>query len=174
MNMPPQPMTHGETPARVVRTTIEIAAPPKRVFEALTDARELATWWAGDDARVLECDADLRPGGSWHVRIIDGDGAERAFDGEYRVVDPPHRLEQTWRASDDGDASIVRYDLEPLEVEGGTGTRLTVTHTATFAMSMSALASYVSEAPSVVGRYVIEPASFSSPHRVAWAGRILR
>ena len=174
MNTPTQPTTRGEAPSRVVHTTIDIAAPPERVFEALTDARELGTWWGGDDARVLESDADPRPGGEWHVRTIDADGAERTFGGEYRIVDPPHRLEQTWRATEDGDASTVRYDLETVDVGGETGTRLTVTHTAICEMSMSALASHVSEARRALMPYLLHPAWFSTPHRVAWARRSLR
>ena len=123
-------MTH------VVRTVIDIAAPPARVFDALTDPRELAAWWGGADGaqRVLDCDADPRPGGAWHVRTVGPDGAERETAGEYRVVDAPRRLEHSWRATDDDDASVVRYDLEPLDVGGADGTRLTVTHTAPAAL----------------------------------------
>ena len=122
----------SEPPPSVVRTVIDIAVPPERVFEALTDPRELAEWWSDDGAQTLDCDADPRPGGAWHVRTIDRDGVEHSFGGEYRVVEPPNRLEQSWQATDDVAPSLVRYDLEPLELDGAQGTRLTVTHTETF------------------------------------------
>ncbi|HKG95167.1 MAG TPA: SRPBCC domain-containing protein [Gemmatimonadaceae bacterium] len=126
-------------PPRVVRTVVDIAAPPARVFEALTDPRRLAAWWGGDGARVLDCDADVRPGGAWRVRTAEPpNGAEREAAGEYRVVDPPRRLEQSWRATGDEGPSVVRYDLEPLDVGGADGTRLTVTHTGPSAPSACA------------------------------------
>jgi uncharacterized protein YndB with AHSA1/START domain len=39
-------------PARVVRATVEIAAPPEAVFRALSDPRELAAWLGGEDPRT--------------------------------------------------------------------------------------------------------------------------
>lgn len=171
---PSQPIVCDDSP-RVVRTVVEIAAPPERVFDALTDARELADWWGGDESRVVDSEADARPGGAWQVRTANRDGTEQTFGGEYRVVDPPHHLEQTWQSSDDAEPSVVRYDLEPLEIDGTDGTRLTVTHTETVALSsMSALAAHVSAAhsgPKV--QHELQPAWFATPRRVAWSHRSL-
>jgi uncharacterized protein YndB with AHSA1/START domain len=160
----------------IVRTVVEIDAPPDRVFEALTDARELAEWWGEGDPRVLDSESDVRPGGTWRVRTIDRDGAEHTFGGEYRVVDPPHRLEQSWQSSDDAEPSLVRYDLEPLEVDGAPGTRLTVTHTESFDVNaMSALAMHVGDAHRKVRvQRTLEPAWIAASYRVAWANRVLR
>jgi uncharacterized protein YndB with AHSA1/START domain len=33
-------------------TEIEVAAPPERVFTALTDPQQLMRWWRGEDPRV--------------------------------------------------------------------------------------------------------------------------
>ena len=100
----PTPATPPETAhgtRGVARATVDIAAPPERVFRALTDPAELAEWW-GPDAP--------------------GDAA--------RVVDPPHTVEYTWRARwDDAVPGTVRYELAPAEVDGLPGTRVTVTHT---------------------------------------------
>lgn len=141
---------------RVVRTIVEIAAPPAEVFEALIDPRELAAWWTGDDASTLDCESDARPGGAWRVRTLESDGVERTVGGEYRVVDPPHRLEQTWQDADDAAPSLVRYDLEPIPVDGAEGTRLTVTHTAPTALACGAR---------------FEPAWCSARSHPAWALR---
>jgi uncharacterized protein YndB with AHSA1/START domain len=158
----------------IVRTVVEIDAPPDRVFEALTDARELAGWWGAGDARVLDSESDVRPGGTWRVRTIDRDGAEHTFGGEYRVVDPPHRLEQSWQSSEDAEPSLVRYDLEPLDVDGAPGTRLTVTHTESFDVNaICALALHASQPDeSVRVQRNLQPAWFGTRHRVAWANRV--
>ncbi len=174
MTNPGHLVASSESPSRAIQTVVEIAAPPERVFEALTDPRELAAWWCDDAARSLECDADPRPGGSWRVRTIDRDGAERTFSGEYRVVDAPRHLEQSWQASDDEQPSVVRYDLEPLIVDGTEGTRLTVTHTESFPVSsISALASrFADQCAAVRTRRHVLPAWFRSMNRT-WARRVL-
>ena len=167
-----QPIVCDDSP-RVVRTVVEIGAPPERVFEALTDAHELADWWGGHGSRVVDSEADPRPGGAWEVRTIAPDGTEQTFGGEYRVVDPPHHLEQTWQSSDDAEPSVVRYDLEPIDLDGTDGTRLTVTHVETVAVSaISVLAMHLGPARS--GPRVqpqLQPAWLAAPHRVAWACR---
>jgi len=93
----------------VVRTTIDIAAPPARVFRALTDPAERAAWWH-DPARAPAA-------------------AESPLPGACRVLDPPHVLEHTWPEGGDGAPATVRYELAPAIVDGVPGTRLTVTHT---------------------------------------------
>jgi uncharacterized protein YndB with AHSA1/START domain len=46
------------------------------------------------------------------------------------LVDPPRRLETTWRTEWTGATpERVRFDLVPIEVGGQRGTRITVTHT---------------------------------------------
>ncbi|HEX3159242.1 MAG TPA: SRPBCC domain-containing protein [Gemmatimonadaceae bacterium] len=114
----------------VVRTDVEIAAPPERVFQALTDPRQLAAWWGSFETyRTHDWAVDARPGGQWSTRTTDAAGREGTLHGEYRLVDPPRRLEYTWRASwDDVAGTTVRFDLEPAEVGGVSGTRVTVTH----------------------------------------------
>jgi uncharacterized protein YndB with AHSA1/START domain len=169
---PTQPVA-GDAAPHVIRTVVEIAAPPERVFESLTDARELGEWWGGDDSRVVDSESDVRPGGAWQVRTVDGDGAERTVGGEYRVVDPPHHLEQSWQSTDDAEPSLVRYDLEPAEVDGTVGTRLTVTHSESFSVNaLAVLAMHLSEGHrSVRVQRTVQPAWFAARHHVAWRAR---
>ena len=118
----------------VVRADVEIAAPPDRVFDALTDPRELAAWWGGDDDyRTTDWTLEPTPGREWSARTIDRHGREGHVGGEILVADAPHRLEYTWRTSWDDGESVVRYDLTPARVDGVPGTRVTVTHTAVHA-----------------------------------------
>jgi uncharacterized protein YndB with AHSA1/START domain len=121
---------HGDVVA-----TIDIAAPPERVFRALTNPEELAKWWVGTESFNLpgahDWQVDPRPRGQWSVTSRDMLGRESTIRGEYRVVDPPRLLEFSWQASWDGSiVTTVRCELEPLLVSGTSGTRLRVTHTA--------------------------------------------
>jgi uncharacterized protein YndB with AHSA1/START domain len=116
----------------VVRAAIEIAARPEDVFDALTDPRELAAWLGGvDDVAEAEWAPDAAAGTSWSAPAIAPDGAMGVVRGEFLVVESPRRLVSTWHASWDQYArTIVRYELEPVEVEGRAGTRVTVIHSA--------------------------------------------
>ena len=45
---------------------IFIAAPPDRVFQALTDPQQMTKWWGERGVyRITENKADLRVGGKW-------------------------------------------------------------------------------------------------------------
>lgn len=99
---------------------IFIAAPPERVFQALTDPAQLTKWWGAREIyRTMGMQSDLRPGGKY---VSSGEGADGvAFDvrGEYIEIDPPHLLVYSWMASWTGDLkSTVRWDLTP--ERGGT------------------------------------------------------
>jgi len=50
----------------VVTAEIFIAAPPERVFQAITDPSQSLKWWGERGMyRVTEWNSDLRPGGKW-------------------------------------------------------------------------------------------------------------
>src|SRR5207253_9792217 len=62
---------------------VEIAVPPERVFQALTDAKQLFAWWGKEpsvELSVLEMDA--RPGGRWRLQCKPAAGAGHAAGGE--------------------------------------------------------------------------------------------
>jgi uncharacterized protein YndB with AHSA1/START domain len=121
-------------PSRVVRVTEDIAAPPAAVFRALVDQRELAAWLGGEHQDV-DSPSTLVPtppaaGHAWHAPAVAPDGTRGFVSGEYVLVDPPRRLETTWRTSWTGAVQErVRFELAPIEVGGQAGTRITVTHT---------------------------------------------
>jgi uncharacterized protein YndB with AHSA1/START domain len=120
------------TALRIVRESIDIAASPEDVFQALTDPHELAAWLGGvDDFAAGEWRPDAAPCVSWSAPAIAPDGAAGLVRGEFLVVDAPRRLVSSWYASWDHSArTVVRYELEPVVVEGTPGTRLTVFHSA--------------------------------------------
>jgi uncharacterized protein YndB with AHSA1/START domain len=122
--------------AGAVRAVVDIAAPPDAVFHALSDPHELAAWLGGGPASAPRapsesaCDAGVVPGQSWRAPARAPHGVPGSVCGEYLIVDPPRRLESTWRASWDGFApERVCFELVPVDVGGVPGTRLTVTHT---------------------------------------------
>lgn len=165
-----------DTTCATVRAAMEIAATPERVFAALTDPAELAEWWGAlDQYRGCEWRVDARSGGRWSVRALGPDGVERTVHGEFRVVDPPRRLEYTWHPSwEDGPPSRVRFDLEPATVDGVPGTRVSVTHTRIGAGSATACATAGArpglDGSSTVTRIVwMQPASLAAAP--AWARR---
>jgi uncharacterized protein YndB with AHSA1/START domain len=128
------------TPNRdAVIAEIFIAAPPERVFSAITDPAQLSRWWGQAGVyRVTESTSDLRPGGKWASVGVGADGKSFRVEGEYLAVDPPRRLVQTWTSSYMGPLNTtVHWDLEPQPVHGlhpggpkkaGTGTLLKIRH----------------------------------------------
>jgi uncharacterized protein YndB with AHSA1/START domain len=111
--------------AGVILASVEIAAPPERVFRALT-TEELTQWWGSpEEYRTTGYTADLRPGGRWRTVGVGRDGTEFAVEGVFREIDRPRRIVQTWVAPWDGNnETIITYTLDPIEG----GTRVTVRH----------------------------------------------
>jgi uncharacterized protein YndB with AHSA1/START domain len=99
-----------------IRREIVLDAPPDEIWDALTDPRELAEWFAND------VELDVRPGGEGVFRW--DDGSERRALVEVVVANARFEF---WWWSPDGEATLVAIALDPLE----DGTRVIVTETAT-------------------------------------------
>jgi uncharacterized protein YndB with AHSA1/START domain len=99
---------------------IFIAAPPERVFQAITDPKQAPQWWGQQGLyRITEWKGDVRPGGKWSSAGAGADGTTFRVDGEYLEVDPPRLLVHTWVASWSGPLkTVVRWELEPREIHG--------------------------------------------------------
>jgi uncharacterized protein YndB with AHSA1/START domain len=70
-------------------------APAELVFKAYTTPELVKRWWGYESSEWLVCEIDLRVGGGWrYVTRVDR-GFEVAFHGEFREIDPPHRLVST-------------------------------------------------------------------------------
>jgi uncharacterized protein YndB with AHSA1/START domain len=116
-----------------------IAAPPERVFQAITDPKQMPQWWGQQGLyRVTAWQADLRPGGKWQSDGVGADGTSFRVEGEYLEVDRPRLLVHTWISSYSGGLkTTVRWELESREVHGlqgpgpkkvGTGTFVKIRH----------------------------------------------
>jgi uncharacterized protein YndB with AHSA1/START domain len=108
-----------------IQAEVHIAAPPERVFQALTDPRQLLQWWGQTGMyRCTDWKADVRPGGQWRSDgVSDVDGAPFHVSGEYVEIDPPRVLAYTWIPSFAGlIQTLVRWELEA--APGGTLVRM--------------------------------------------------
>jgi uncharacterized protein YndB with AHSA1/START domain len=115
-----------------------IAAPPARVFQAISDPNQLPRWWGQDGLyHVTKSTMDLRPGGKWRSEGMGADGTTFYVEGEYLEIDPPKLLVHTWLGSFHKKKTVVRWELEPQTVnalhptgprKSGTGTLVKVRH----------------------------------------------
>jgi uncharacterized protein YndB with AHSA1/START domain len=82
----------------VARRTIKASV--QRVFAAWTSPDQLRAWWGPRPVTCSDAEVDLRVGG--RIRIVNAipGGGTITIDGEFRVVEPPHRLVYTWRMDD--------------------------------------------------------------------------
>lgn len=111
---------------------IDIAAPPSRVFEALTDPDQLMRWFTDASCPVKSWQMDARLGGSYSYATEKGNFvvngvSEFECHGEIIEIDPPRLLVYTWIANwhlDRKKKTIVRYELTPT----ASGTHVKVTH----------------------------------------------
>ena len=110
-----------ETPADepVIAFRRFVKAPPKLVFQAYTDPELLKLWWGPRYLELAVCEIDLRVGGSYRFVHRAPDGQEFGFHGEYREIDAPHKLVNTFVF--EGAPEHEALDISVFEeVDGGT------------------------------------------------------
>lgn len=133
----------GTTTESSVSCEIEIAATPERVFQALTDAKQLFAWWGKEPSVELSVfEMDARPGGRWRFQCRPAAGANHGavgeqlqhngvdqfeVHGEVLEYDPPRALAWSWIANwhqHPAQPTTVRWQLTPTPK----GTLVRVTH----------------------------------------------
>jgi uncharacterized protein YndB with AHSA1/START domain len=111
---------------------IQIAAPPERVFKALTDAGELQRWFnGGAECPVKFWKMDPRVGGQYSYETAKGSivvngVSEFECHGEIVECDPPRVFAYTWIGNwhdDPKSSTLVRWELTPQH--GGTHVKVT-------------------------------------------------
>jgi len=107
-----------------ILASVEIAAPPERVFRALA-SQDIVNWWVRPGVfDTREWAGDVRVGGHWEASGIGG-GRPYTLEGVFLEVEPPRRLVHTWHpAGAPAAATTVAYLVEP----GDAGTRITLRH----------------------------------------------
>src|SRR5437763_2823707 len=79
---------------------IFIAAPPDRVFQALTDPQQMNKWWGERGVyRITENKADVRVGGKWSSTGVRADRKPLTVDGEYVEIDRTRLFVYNYRQS---------------------------------------------------------------------------
>ena len=94
--MPAQSQTAAKTKfeidhgAHAIRLERIFHAPRAEIFEAWTRPEHVTCWWDATGERLLVCEIDLRPGGSF--RFVTKGHPEMPFAGTYSEIAPPDRL----------------------------------------------------------------------------------
>jgi uncharacterized protein YndB with AHSA1/START domain len=90
----------------IIRT---FRAPAHIVFDAWTKPELVKRWWAPASRGVtlVQCDADLRPGGEYHYVLARGDDERFAFSGKYLEIVRPTRLVYTQIFEPFPDAAVI-------------------------------------------------------------------
>ena len=110
---------------RTLEASVELAAPPERVFKALTSS-EITEWWVRPGVfDTREWVGDLRPGGRWKASGVSR-GQPYVATGEIVEAEPPKRLVHTWDGvAGPSSPSMLTYELERV----ANGTRLVLRQT---------------------------------------------
>jgi uncharacterized protein YndB with AHSA1/START domain len=94
----------------ITRRTIRASA--ALLFDAWTQPEQLRAWWGPRPVTCSGAEVDLRVGGRYRIHNALPDGKTLTIEGEFQVVEAPHRLVYTWHAGDD-QASRVTVRFEP-------------------------------------------------------------
>jgi uncharacterized protein YndB with AHSA1/START domain len=110
----------SEKPGHVVRIERTFAASAEDVFDAWTSPEVMRRWFhVAPDWDTPQAEVDLRVGGTVRVVMRRPDGTEFAAQGEYTLIDRPHRLVMTWTFEDDTSNEQL-IELSFRESEGST------------------------------------------------------
>ena len=105
---------------RVVRIERTFDASAEDVFDAWTSPEVMRRWLhCGADWETPLAEVDLRVGGKVRVVMRKPDGTEAQMQGEYTLIDRPHRLMMTWTFDDDPSNEQL-IELSFSESEGST------------------------------------------------------
>ena len=103
-----------------------LAAPRPAVWQALTDPKEVASWWGPRGFSVPSIDFEPAVGASYTIAMQPPEGELFHLRGEFREVEPPARLAYTfnWEPPDADDReTLVRLELR----ERGATTEVSLT-----------------------------------------------
>ena len=112
---------------REILITRRFDAPAALVFEVWTTPEHVRRWWGFEDMEMLECEIDLRVGGSWRYVVQGRDGEPMSWSGTYREVSPPHRLVST-ETFQDQPSTTTTNTLTIREVDGVPTLEILVRH----------------------------------------------
>ena len=106
--------------------TREFDAPRELVWNACTDAKQLAQWWGPHGFIAPICEWEARPGNKIYVVMRAPDGTDYPMGGEFHEVVPPERLVTTTGALDDKGNLMFEFLHTLTLVERNGKTKLTM------------------------------------------------
>ncbi|MBK8082736.1 MAG: SRPBCC domain-containing protein [Devosia sp.] len=80
----------------VVIMTRTLNAPRALVWKALSEPEHVVRWWGPHGHRNRALEFDFRVGGRWRIETTTGEGHVIVFFGEYRVIEKPVKITQTF------------------------------------------------------------------------------
>lgn len=109
----------------VIRMTRSFNAPRGLVWKAMSEPEHVVRWWGPHDHRNRALEFDFRVGGKWRIESTMSGGEVMNFFGEFREIEAPRRLTQTFAFDGlpEGVYSVDTVELE--EVDGRTIYRAT-------------------------------------------------
>src|SRR2546427_8425849 len=101
-------------------TEIHMAVPPERVFQALTDPKQVMRWWTDESCPIESFTMEPKKGGRWTYDTVQSElnvnGVTKFHcEGEVLEYDPPHALAYTWLANwhdESTQRTVVRWELK--------------------------------------------------------------
>lgn len=103
--------------ANALRLTHHFAGPPALVWAVWTRPELIRSWFGSSHGfRAHDIAVDLRPGGNWSLRNVNGPITEYVC-GTYHEVEPTHRLTYSYHFRGTDFFSVISIDLIP-EADG--------------------------------------------------------
>ena len=86
-------MAEAVSPQEIIITRV-LDAPRELVWKAWTEPEQVAQWWGprGTSTSLASIAMDVKPGGTYRVTSVSGEGSEMTVAGVYREVVEPERL----------------------------------------------------------------------------------
>lgn len=82
----------SDTEMQIVRS---FEAPLPLVWDMMTTPEHLLRWWGPSWHPMIDCQIDLRVGGTWRYTSRGADGQELSWHGTYQKIEPLHRIVTT-------------------------------------------------------------------------------
>jgi uncharacterized protein YndB with AHSA1/START domain len=98
-----------------------LEVPRERIFRALTEPAELASWWGPQGFTTPEIDLDLRVGGRYRLTMQPPGEEPFHLSGEFLAIDAPSRLVYSFRWEEpDPDDRMTVVTLSLLDIGNAT------------------------------------------------------
>jgi uncharacterized protein YndB with AHSA1/START domain len=82
----------------IIEMTRTFNAPRALVWKAMSEREHITRWWGSKSfaKKIVITDHDMRVGGVWRFESHGHDGSVVVFHGEFREIDPPGKVVQTF------------------------------------------------------------------------------